>query len=297
MPSIVYNICPCCDSASIEPQLKAKDFTVSGEMFEIWECKHCTLRFTQSIPGYAEIGKYYQSEDYVSHTDSNKGIINQLYHFVRKRTLKKKQQQVQLYTQLRKGNLLDIGAGTGAFANYMQQTGWQVTGLEPDAATRQRANDLHGLQLQPTATLFDLSTSSFDAITMWHVLEHVHELHSYIDQIKKLLTANGKAFIAVPNYTSYDARVYKEFWAAYDVPRHLYHFSPAAMFKLMELHALKIRSILPMWYDSSYVAMLSEKNQKGGNHLLRAFTIGLLSNMNTVFNHQQCSSLIYIIEK
>jgi 2-polyprenyl-3-methyl-5-hydroxy-6-metoxy-1,4-benzoquinol methylase len=297
MPSIVYEVCPCCGSAAIVQQLQAKDFTVSKEVFEIWECKDCTLRFTQSVPDLNGIGKYYQSEDYVSHTDSSEGIVNKLYHFVRKRTLKKKQQQVQYYTQLNKGNLLDIGAGTGAFANFMQQAGWTITGLEPDAATRKRAADLYGLQLQHAAALFNLSAGSFDAVTMWHVLEHVHELHPYIDQVKKLLTAKGKAIIAVPNYTSYDAGAYKEFWAAYDVPRHLYHFSPAAMHKLMELHGLKIATVLPMWYDSFYVSMLSEKNMTGSNHLLKAFTIGWMSNVKTVFNRQSCSSLIYVVEK
>lgn len=297
MSAIIYDLCPGCGSASIVKKLQANDFTVSMESFEIWECNDCTLRFTQSVPDAASIGGYYHSDAYVSHTNTNQGMVNKLYHFVRKRTLKKKQKQIQRFTQLHKGNLLDIGAGTGAFANYMQQAGWQVTGLEPDAATRQRATDLYGLQLQHAPALFNLRPESFDAITLWHVLEHVHELHAYIEQIKTLLTEKGKAFIAVPNYTSYDASAYKEFWAAYDVPRHLYHFSPAAMNQLLQLHGLKIITSMPMWYDSFYVAMLSEKNKTSKNHFLKAFLVGLLSNFKTVFNTQRCSSLIYIIEK
>jgi 2-polyprenyl-3-methyl-5-hydroxy-6-metoxy-1,4-benzoquinol methylase/predicted RNA-binding Zn-ribbon protein involved in translation (DUF1610 family) len=297
MSTISYDSCPCCGSTSISRKLRAKDFTVSQQAFEIYECSNCTLRFTQPIPDAISIGDYYQSDTYVSHTDTDKGLVNKLYHLVRKRTLTKKRRHVQQFTHLQTGNLLDIGAGTGAFVNIMLQAGWQVTGLEPDAATRQRATGLYSLQLQDTPVFFHLTAGSFDAVTMWHVLEHVHELHAYIEQIKTLLTEKGKAFIAVPNYTSDDAEVYHEYWAAYDVPRHLYHFSPAAMKRLLQLHGLKIITSMPMWYDSFYVAMLSEKNKTSQNHFLKAFWVGLVSNLKTLVNRQRCSSLIYIIEK
>jgi 2-polyprenyl-3-methyl-5-hydroxy-6-metoxy-1,4-benzoquinol methylase len=297
MSTITYVSCPGCGSTAIEEKLKVKDFTVSSQSFEIWECKDCTLRFTQNIPDAESIGAYYQSDAYVSHTDTHEGIVNKLYHFVRKRTLTKKRKQIEQVTHLQQGNLLDIGAGTGAFAHIMQQAGWQVTGLEPDAATRQRAAGLYGLQLMDTPALFQLKAGSFDSITMWHVLEHVHELHAYIEQIKTLLAVNGKALIAVPNYSSKDAAVYQEYWAAYDVPRHLYHFSPAAMTKLLQQHGLKIIASKPMWYDSFYVAMLSEKNKTGSSHFLKAFWIGFLSNFKTLFYPLHGSSLVYIIAK
>jgi 2-polyprenyl-3-methyl-5-hydroxy-6-metoxy-1,4-benzoquinol methylase len=297
MAIITYTTCPCCGSAAIHSKLNAADFTVSHETFGIWECGACSMRFTQSIPAAPDIGDYYRSDTYISHTDTKKGIINRLYHFVRKRTLKRKRRLVQQITGLQTGRLMDIGAGTGAFSYTMQQAGWQVSGLEPDAATRQRAVDLHGIQLQSTDALFQSVPESFDAITLWHVLEHVHELHAYIEQIKKLLRKDGKALIAVPNYTSYDAKVYLQFWAAYDVPRHLYHFSPAAMEKLLQQHGLKLAGTKPMWYDSFYIAMLSEKYKNGHGNLLKAVWTGFISNLVTLFNSRRCSSLIYIIGK
>lgn len=198
---------------------------------------------------------------------------------------------------MQKGRLLDFGAGTGAFVNTAQLNGWQVTGLEPDAATRGRAADLYKLTLRDTGTLFQLAEESFDAITLWHVLEHVHELHATIGQIKKLLKENGRALIAVPNYTSYDAQQYQQYWAAYDVPRHLYHFSPAAIEKLLALHGLRLRTIKPMWYDSFYISMLSEQYKTGKNQLVSAAWTGLCSNLKALFTRRRCSSVIYIIGK
>ena len=177
----------------------------------------------------------------------------------------------------------------------MQQAGWLVTGLEPDAATRQRAENLYGLHLQQTDTLFQLPATGFDAITLWHVLEHVHELHAYIEQIKLLLNHKGRALVAVPNYTSYDAQAYQKYWAAYDVPRHLYHFSPNAIRNLLQQHGLQLLAIKPMWFDSFYIAMLSEQYKNGKNNLVKAVWNGMLSNIKALFNKERCSSVIYVI--
>jgi len=297
MAIINYPVCPGCSSSSIRQQFSAEDFTVSHQLFGIWECGHCSLRFTQDVPDAASIGAFYRSDAYVSHTDTKEGIINRLYHFVRKRTMRKKNALIRHQTGLSSGRLLDIGAGTGAFVHVMQRTGWQVTGLEPDSDTRQRARERYGLALLPVDTLFQLPEESFDAITLWHVLEHVHDLHAYIAQIKKLLTPNGRLFIAVPNYTSYDAGYYRQFWAAYDVPRHLYHFSPASIHCLLEKHQLQLINCKPMWFDSFYISMLSWGYKTGGNNLIRSTWVGLVSNIHTLLNRQRCSSLTYIAKK
>ena len=290
-----YHDCPCCGSANIKYKLTAIDHTLSGEKFEIWECDACTVRFTQNAPVQSAIGRYYQSENYISHTDTKKGLINSLYHIIRKQTLRQKQQLVEKITGVKQGSLLDIGAGTGAFAAYVKAAGWQVTALEPDELTRQRATELYGISLQNNEQLFSLPPASFDAITLWHVLEHVHALHEYIDQILKVLKPGGKAFIAVPNYTSYDAETYQENWAAYDVPRHLYHFSPLAMKKLMAKHGMKVEKLLPMWYDSFYVSMLSEQYKNGKPANVSAFKSGLLSNLKAGEDYSRCSSVIYVV--
>jgi len=278
------------------PVLQVKDHTVSQEIFAVWHCSTCTVRFTQQVPAEDAIGKYYQAEAYVSHTDSKKGLINSLYHLVRNYTLTTKPRLVQKASGLQSGKLLDVGAGTGAFAAAIQQRGWQVTGLEPDDTARSNAKTNHGLDLQQPGELFTLPAASFDVITMWHVLEHVHELHRYLDTFNKVLTPTGTLIIAVPNYTSHDGTVYQQNWAAYDVPRHLYHFSPQSMQQLAGMHGFTITAYKPMWFDSFYVCMLSEKHKSGGN-MIKAVWNGLLSNLKAVGNAKKCSSVVYVMKK
>jgi len=295
--SIIHSNCPVCKSREINFVLIALDHTVSHEEFEIWQCNVCTLRFTQAIPDKDGISAYYKSEYYISHSDTNKGFINSIYHTVRKITLVKKKKLIEKYTGTSTGKILDVGCGTGAFLHTMEQAGWEVTGLEPDEAAKAKAKQLYGLNLQDSEKLFTTPDETYDAITMWHVLEHVHELHKYLDQVKKLLKPKGFLFIAVPNYTCYDQKVYKEYWAAYDVPRHLYHFSPKAMMQLLQLHDLKIKSIKRMLYDSFYVSMLSEKYRSGRNNILSALWNGFVSNCKTIFDKGKCSSIIYVVQK
>ena len=294
---IQYQVCPVCNSDRFDVHLKVKDYTVSQSSFEIIACKSCSVLFTQSVPNEGEIGKYYQSETYISHTDTQKGFINSLYHKVRKRTLSQKKKLIESRSKTQAGNILDIGCGTGAFLNVMKHSGWQVTGLEPDESAAKIAVDKYKIQPLPSQDLFLLPAAKYDAITMWHVLEHVHQLGNYIQQIEKCLKQNGVFFIAVPNYTSYDAGYYKEYWAAYDVPRHLYHFSPKSMEVLLSKYGLVLDAVKPMWFDSVYVSMLSEKYKNGKGNNFKAFFIGLISNLKTVFNNKKCSSLIYIIRK
>jgi 2-polyprenyl-3-methyl-5-hydroxy-6-metoxy-1,4-benzoquinol methylase len=294
---IHYTGCPVCSSTDIKHQLTAKDYTVSRKQFAVWHCNACTARFTQDVPAPDAIGAYYASENYISHSDTKRGIINSLYHLVRKRTLGAKRRLVINQTGTVKGTILDIGCGTGAFLQTMQEADWNITGLEPDVVARTKASELYNIQPQEPAKLFELPAGSFNAITMWHVLEHVHELHTYIRQIAALLATNGKAFIAVPNYTSKDADIYKEYWAAYDVPRHLYHFSPQSMENLLSQQGLKLTAVKPMWFDSFYVSMLSEQYKNGKGNIVKAVLNGLLSNLKAWGDVKKCSSVIYVISK
>ncbi len=294
---INYQQCPCCGSTVIQPVLAAKDYTVTNEVFEIWHCNNCTIRFTQAIPTADEIGPYYQSANYVSHSDSKQGLINKLYHLVRNYTLKGKLKLVQEVTGLAKGTLLDVGAGTGYFSQIMKENAWQVTSLEPDMTARKVAMDKYNLLLQDTSDLYYLEPNQFDAIAMWHVLEHVHDLQGYLTKFYEILKPNGRLIIAVPNYTSYDAEHYAEHWAAYDVPRHLYHFSPQSMDVLAKLKGFTIKAYKPMWFDSFYVSMLSEQCKNGKGKLLAAVWNGLVSNLKTLGNNKRCSSVIYVLAK
>ncbi|MEO6488665.1 MAG: class I SAM-dependent methyltransferase [Ferruginibacter sp.] len=294
---IHHSDCPVCSGNSIRFILSAKDHTVSQEIFEIWICNECSSMFTQDVPDENDIARYYESENYISHSDTQAGFINKIYHFVRKRTLVSKMTLIKNETGKPHGNILDVGCGTGAFLNVMDESGWQTTGLEPDPAAREKAMQLYHIHVQPPDTIFDLPKNSFDAITLWHVLEHIHQLHGHVEKLKELLIPGGKLFIAVPNYTSYDARVYKENWAGYDVPRHLYHFTPESIGAMMEKHGLTVIKKKAMWYDSFYVSMLSEKYKNGKGNITAAFVNGLISNMHAMVNQNKCSSLIYIISK
>ncbi len=294
---IGYEACPLCFSSSIHKALTAKDHTVSGESFEIWHCDKCTGRFTQNIPDQQSMDRYYQSGDYISHSDTTKGLVNQLYHAVRKRTLSSKRKLVQGYTGLKRGTVLDIGSGTGAFLKEMKLEGWEISGVEPDRGARNKAIELYQLRIDTPEHLHHYPENSFDALTLWHVLEHVHDLHNKLQQFRNLIRNKGKLFIAVPNYTSYDAEVYGKNWAAYDVPRHLYHFSPEAMQKLLNDHKLQLHAVKPMWFDSFYISMLSEKYITGRSKLGRAFWRGFVSDVKTLWHKNHCSSLLYVAGK
>ena len=255
------------------------------------------MRFTQDVPDADHIGPYYKSAGYVSHSDTREGLINKLYHFVRSYTLVQKYRLVKKATGMNAGNLLDIGAGTGAFSNTMKQKGWKVCGLEPDTEARAQAGRNYQLTLDTPDAISGLAAGSFNAITLWHVLEHVHDLEGYWNHFNRLIGEQGRLFIAVPNYTSSDARAYGSSWAAYDVPRHLYHFSPASMEQLGLKYGFSLEAVHPMWFDSFYVSMLSEQYKQGKPALIAAFWQGLKSNLKTLFNPHKCSSVIYVFRK
>lgn len=281
----------------MKEKFAVKDFTVSNESFPIIECDNCTLRLTQDVPNQESIGPYYRSEDYISHTNTSKGFINRLYQWVRRRTIQNKIKLVRNETGLPLGSILDIGSGTGTFVHALLQAGWQAEGLEPDPDARNMANKLYGVELKGTEVFMDIGKSSYDAITLWHVLEHVHDLGIYMQQLGNILKPGGRILIAVPNYTSKDAGIYKEFWAAYDVPRHLYHFSPRSMEELIRRQDLKLLGMKRMWYDSFYISLLSSKYKHGKPGIISAGWNGFLSNIVALFNKKKCSSIIYMVGK
>ncbi|MBC7865940.1 MAG: class I SAM-dependent methyltransferase [Gloeobacteraceae cyanobacterium ES-bin-316] len=294
---IHYEGCPFCQSGDIHKKFMVKDYTVSGESFAIYQCNNCTGAFTQDAPSQEGIGAYYASENYISHSDTQEGFINKAYHLVRNKTLLQKKSLLKTVTGKTSGNVLDIGCGTGAFLNTMKKAGWHITGLEPDETARKNAEQLYQINPLPSPEIFRLPQNNYDAITMWHVLEHVHELHEYIAQIKQLLKNDGRFVVAVPNYTSADAAQYQQYWAAYDVPRHLYHFSPTSLKMLMKKHGLEVIATKPMWFDSFYVSMLSEQYRSEQGNVPKAFISGALSNVKALLDKEKCSSVIYVIKK
>lgn len=296
MSSVIhYTTCPVCNSSAITEYGKAIDHAVSGESFLLMQCAACTLVFTQDIPSAGDMDPYYQSKQYISHSDTKEDLVSKLYHKVRKITLRLKVRLIVKTTSKIVGHHLDIGAGTGAFVHAMEKSGWNSIGIEPNESARKRANELYLASIYSMEELDNFSEGSYTAITMWHVLEHVQHLHEMIRKIVYVLDRDGVLFIAVPNYLSFDAGFYGSQWAAYDVPRHLYHFSFQSMQHLLEQHGLQIEKVRPMWFDSFYVSMLSEKYRKGS--LLRGIFIGAISNCMAFFSTKKCSSLIYVVRR
>jgi 2-polyprenyl-3-methyl-5-hydroxy-6-metoxy-1,4-benzoquinol methylase len=287
--------CPICGNAAYNPFLECKDHSVSRETFTIVQCNDCGFRFTNPRPEEDRIGEYYKSEDYVSHSNTSKGLINTAYQFVRKYTLRRKLALIS--SLVTKGRLLDIGCGTGEFLAVCKEAGWNVSGIEPSKEAREQAIQNHQLEVHNEDKLSEYANESFDMITMWHVLEHVPKLQERIRDIKRLLKKGGILVVAVPNCASGDALHYKEYWAAYDVPRHLYHFRPNDIQKVFEEKEMKVVDMLPMKFDSFYVSMLSEKYLHGKQRIFHALWRGLLSNLSASRKGTTYSSQIYIIKK
>lgn len=287
--------CLVCGSNRFEPFLICKDHTVSKEDFKITNCTACGFKFTNPRPADSDLGRYYKSEDYVSHTNTKKGIINRLYHLVRNYTLGKKLALVKSFVP--RGTILDYGCGTGMFLFVCKSAGWNAFGMEPDEGARQIASS-QGLNVAQDKTALEslFPDQSVNAITLWHVLEHVTDMDQTLSFFKNKLSAEGVLIIAVPNYTSYDARYYKEFWAAYDVPRHLHHFSKSTMEQLLKPYSFNLVQTKPMKFDSFYVSILSEKYKTGSVNLLKAFLKGLQSNLKAK-DASGYSSVIYIFKK
>lgn len=288
--------CPVCDGKAFSPFLTCTDYFVSGEKFQIKQCNSCGFKITGNIEDEDNIGSYYQSENYISHSNTSKGLVNLVYHAVRKYMLGRKRRLVEKATSLKTGQILDVGTGTGFFLNEMKVNGWQVTGTEKSSDARDFAKKEFNLENLPSEKLFTLKDKSFDTITLWHVLEHIHLLNENMETFARLLKNDGKLIIAVPNHDSTDAKHYKEFWAAYDVPRHIWHFAPKQMKLLGEKHGFKMSLLHTMPFDSFYVAMLSEKYKKSKLALFKGIFYGKISWLNSIFNPAKCSSVIYVFE-
>jgi SAM-dependent methyltransferase len=289
----VFN-CPVCNATNFNKFITCKDFTVSQEVFTIVECKDCRYKFTNPRPEPKNIGNYYKSTDYISHSDTKKGIVSKLYHIVRNYTLKNKLKLINKHVS--RGTILDYGCGTGSFLSVCKNNGWNAFGFEPDNDAVKIANQKGVIVFNKLNELKNQNlTTGYDVITLWHVLEHVTELNETVSFLKENLKKDGALIIALPNYKSYDAEIYKEFWAAYDVPRHLYHFDQLSINDLMSKRGFFLEEIKPMPFDSFYVSLLSEKYRNNKNNYFRAFFNGFLSNIKAKKTNNY-SSLIYIFK-
>ena len=289
--------CPVCDSESFTPFLTCSDFFVSGENFQIKKCNSCGFKITENIEDEENIGPYYQSEEYISHSNTSKGLVNSVYHKVRKYMLNQKRKLVEKVSPEQKGNILDVGTGTGFFLNEMKKYGWETTGTEKSSEARQFSKSEFNLDIFPTEQLFGFKENIFDVVTLWHVLEHIHQLKSNMEAFHKILKREGKLIIAVPNNASYDAEHYREYWAAYDVPRHIWHLEPEQMERLGKKFGFELTEVHTMPFDSFYVSLLSEKYKKSKIAFINGVLHGTASWFSSIFKPGRCSSVIYVFKK
>ncbi|OUS02383.1 methyltransferase [Flavobacteriales bacterium 33_180_T64] len=274
--------------------LDLKDYSVSGEEFQLLYNKELDMLETHPRPSLEKLPDYYKSENYISHTNSKRNVFEKVYHLVKSYALNRKLKLINSLVNSQ-GNLLDVGCGTGDFLEIAKDNGWQVSGIEPNEDARNSANQKTEQSVFKPEELHRLEPNSFDVISLWHVLEHLPKLEEHISVFKKLLKPDGRLIIAVPNFKSYDANWYQHFWAAYDVPRHLWHFSKTSISKLILKNEMRVEKHLPMKFDSYYVSLLSEKYKTGRMKFFSGFWIGWRSNRKAKYTGEY-SSLIYVIK-
>jgi 2-polyprenyl-3-methyl-5-hydroxy-6-metoxy-1,4-benzoquinol methylase len=288
--------CPICGTSINEPSLKCKDYSVSGEMFDIYSCPACLFAMTYPSPSPSEIGKYYQTSDYVSHSETRQGIVNKLYHLVRKENTKDKLKLIDRFSKVR-ADLLDIGCGTGYFLSVCKKKGWQIEGVEVNEEARLKSESYTGQSIYHSTDELEASGKKFDVITLWHVFEHLHNIQTSFEQLIRLLKPEGLLILALPNPMSEDAIYYKEYWAGYDVPRHLSHFSPVSIRLLYEkYHNIRQEILVPMKFDAYYISILSEGLKGRGkiSALLHGLWQGYRSN-RLAAKTGRYSSYIYVM--
>ena len=291
---LILTNCPICNSTEFDHIITCNDYTVSQNPFNIIGCTQCSFRFTNPRPTNDNLPEFYKSINYISHSDTKKGFVSQVYHLVRKYTLNQKLKLLKANVAV--GNLLDYGCGTGTFLKQANAKGWNSFGTEPDEGARELSNSNKKLAFGNKQELnaFD-PLITFNAITLWHVLEHVTDLPETLEFFKQKLKPNGVLIIAVPNYNSFDAKHYKAHWAAYDLPRHLYHFEDKTISQLLAKYGFALHETYPMKFDSFYVSMLSEKYLSGRINYFKAFFVGLLSNIKAK-KATDYSSVIYVFK-
>lgn len=291
------SVCPACQATTATDLFQARDHLVSGREFLIRRCTNCGMGWTVDPPAEEDAGKYYVSDEYISHTDSKQSLADRLYHLARGFMLKRKGKLVDSAVGKSAGIMMDFGSGTGYFAAFMQQRGWQVTGIELSEMARNYSVERFGIRAIGPQQVRDLPSASADCVTFWHVLEHLYDPAGWMDEVKRILKDDGRCIIALPNFASADAEWFGKRWAALDVPRHLWHFSPQAFREFAEKQGFVCESTSALPLDLFYISLLSYRNDGKGMPLARGVLTGVVIALRSLFRRDSASSLVYVLSK
>ncbi len=290
-------LCLACGAADSAELCHAKDHLVSSKEFIIRKCNSCGMGWTVDPPAESDAGAYYASKEYISHTDRKQSASDYLYHLARSFMLGRKKRLVSRVTSKSSGTLVDIGSGTGYFPAYMQRRGWQATGVEISEAARKYSADRFGLKAISPSEVRDLPSASADCITFWHVLEHLYSPDGWLKEVSRVLKGDGRCIVALPNFSSTDARWFGNRWAALDVPRHLWHFTPDSLRFFAERNGFKCERIYPLPLDLFYISILSFRNQGSSMALIKGLLTGCFLALRSGFRKEKSSSLVYVLAK
>lgn len=260
------------------------DHLVTGDSFVLEP--HGGYDILQTTPQPKQNEKYYDHPNYISHKTKGKSIFFIAYSQFRQWNHSYKIKIINKHTES-KGKLLDFGAGTGSFVEYANKHNWQAEGYEPNSKA-------HGPKIKYRSKWSN--SKPYDVITAWHVVEHLPDPRAFFEKSLKSLNDNGKFFVALPNYKSWDAKKYGAMWAGYDVPRHLWHFSPKGFISMVRDCGLEIENTYPLRLDAYYVSLLSERNRQSKFPWLKALWSGWRSNY-AAKQSKNYSSLIYVLKK
>jgi len=294
---IHHSSCPLCDSKDISLFIQTNDFFLTREPYSIFRCSTCGFTFTQDHPDESQAGNYYASEEYLSHNDSSGGSTAILYRLVRRIMLRRKRNIAEKACGITRGKILDIGSGTGHFLAEMKRSGWETIGVEIDEKTRQYSVSSYGLDIIDPGLIKFIPSSSCDCITLWHTLEHFQDPFLYAEEIHRILRPEGTCIIALPNCSSYDAAFYRKFWAAWDVPRHLWHFSRSTMGFFADRTGFMVRSVRSLPLDVFYISIISEKYKDTFLYFISGLIRGFWFYLRSLLSMEKSSSLIYFMQK
>ena len=292
-----HNVCPLCSSEKIALHFSCNDHFISKKDFSIFKCSACGFLFTQDYPEETDIAQYYESDNYISHSDISEGFSNKLYRVARGIMLRKKKNLIGKITRLKKGTILDIGSGTGYFAATMKRAGWMASGIEINEKARNFSASNFGLEVDPPDRITSFESNSFDCVTLWHVLEHFHDPFKNVSEVYHLLKPGAVCVVALPNCNSYDANHYKRFWAAWDVPRHLWHFQPSTFRIFSEKSGFILENLKILPLDVFYISLLSERYKGSSMAFFKAISKAVIFSFRSLFNKERSSSVIYLLRK